>query len=103
MTKEKRQKRFQQKHRHIERQIDIAKTHQQHYYNDNNKHRLHKVHALNCGNPNCVMCMNPRKAFGEKTRSEIKFECSAVEQTNRDSIGKWEWEDLHDPNLDWNG
>ena len=47
------------------------------------------------------MCMNPRRAFGEKTRHEIKFECSAVEQTNRDSIGKWEWEDLNDPNMEW--
>ena len=37
-------------------------------------HKLHKVHAVNCGNPNCVMCMNPRKAFGEKTMQERKFE-----------------------------
>ena len=37
-------------------------------------HKLHKVHAMNCGNPNCVMCMNPRKAFGEKTIQEQRFE-----------------------------
>jgi hypothetical protein len=24
-----------------------------------------------------------------------------VEQTNKDSIGKWEWEDLNDPAVEW--
>ena len=100
MSKEKRQKRFQQKDRHIERQLDIAQTYHN-YYNDNNKHKLHKKHAMNCGRPSCLMCMNPRKAFGEKTWQEVRFECSAVEQTNRDSIGKWEWEDLNDPAMEW--
>jgi hypothetical protein len=37
-------------------------------------HKFHKHHALNCGNPNCLMCMNPRKSFGEKTIQERKFE-----------------------------
>jgi hypothetical protein len=37
-------------------------------------HRFHKKHAFNCGNPHCVMCMNPRKAFGEKTVQEQRFE-----------------------------
>ena len=75
MSKEKRQKRFLQKDRHIERQFDIAKTFGQEYYNDNNKHKLHKRHALNCGNSNCAMCGNPRKYWGEKTLQEVKFEC----------------------------
>jgi hypothetical protein len=100
MSKEKRQKRFQQKNRHIEHQLDIAKTFGHGYYNDNNKHRLHKVNAFNCS---CWMCGNPRKYHNEKTWQERKFECQAVEQTNRDSIGKWEWEDLNDPDMEWNG
>jgi hypothetical protein len=37
-------------------------------------HKFHKRHALNCGNPHCYMCMNPRKADGEKTMQERKFE-----------------------------
>lgn len=37
-------------------------------------HRFWKKHALNCGNPKCVMCMNPRKAWGEKTMQERRFE-----------------------------
>jgi hypothetical protein len=49
------------------------------------------------------MCGNPRKYHNEKTWQERKFECQAVEQTNRDSIGKWEWEDLNDPDMEWNG
>ena len=99
--KEKRQKRFQQKDRHIERQFDIAKSNHHGYFNDNNKHKLHKMSAMNCGNSKCVYCANPRHMWNEKTMPEIKFECSAVEQTNRDSIGKWEWEDLNDPAMVW--
>ena len=37
-------------------------------------HKLHKKNPFNCGNPDCVMCMNPRKSFGEKTMQERKFE-----------------------------
>lgn len=37
-------------------------------------HKYHKHSPLNCGNPNCVMCMNPRKAFHEKTIQEKSFE-----------------------------
>ena len=83
MDKEKRSKRFQQKKRHINRQAEIynniigdrqwipenltklaGKDHKE------SKHRYHKRNALNCGNPQCVMCMNPRKAFGELTMQE---------------------------------
>ena len=39
-----------------------------------NPHKYHKSGLFNCGNPKCVMCMNPRKAFGEKTMQERKFE-----------------------------
>ena len=61
-------------------------------------HRYHKKAAMTC---DCSYCVNPRKSWGEKTLQETKFECSAVEQTNRDSIGKWEWEDLNDPAMEW--
>jgi hypothetical protein len=29
---------------------------------------------MNCGNPNCVMCGNPRKVWGEKTMQEKRFD-----------------------------
>ena len=37
-------------------------------------HRFVKQHSMNCGNPKCVLCMNPRKSFGEKTIQEQRFE-----------------------------
>ena len=32
-----------------------------------------KQHALNCGNPKCAMCANPRKFWGELTLQEKRF------------------------------
>jgi hypothetical protein len=43
-------------------------------------HVYHKHRALNCGNPNCVMCANPRKVFGEITQQERKAELATEEQ-----------------------
>ena len=37
-------------------------------------HKFAKLHAMNCGNPNCVMCANPRKTFKEKTIQEKRLE-----------------------------
>lgn len=37
-------------------------------------HKFAKKHALNCGNPNCVLCANPRKTFKEKTIQEKRFD-----------------------------
>jgi hypothetical protein len=36
-------------------------------------HKFNKHHAMACGNPNCVMCANPRKTFGELTFQEQKL------------------------------
>jgi len=36
-------------------------------------HRLAKHHVMNCGNPKCVMCMNPRKSFKELTQQEKRL------------------------------
>ena len=36
-------------------------------------HRFAKRHAMNCGNPNCVMCGNPRKTFNELTPQEKRL------------------------------
>lgn len=79
-VKSKRSRRIEQKENHMARQWNIAKayslnsesvsTNQRH----NTPHSFHKRNAMNCGNPNCVMCMNPRKAWNEKTMQEKKFE-----------------------------
>ena len=36
-------------------------------------HKFAKLHAMNCGNPNCVMCGNPRKTFKELTSQEKRL------------------------------
>lgn len=33
-------------------------------------HHYEKHKAMNCGNPDCILCMNPRKAFNEPTMQE---------------------------------
>ena len=37
-------------------------------------HKFAKQHAMNCGNPKCFMCANPRKVFKEKTIQEKRLE-----------------------------
>ena len=37
-------------------------------------HKFAKVHAMNCDNPKCFMCANPRKVFKEKTIQEKRLE-----------------------------
>ncbi len=37
-------------------------------------HKFAKRHAMNCGNPKCFMCSNPRKVFKEKTIQEQRLE-----------------------------
>ena len=75
ITRLTRSRRKQQKWVHIAKQTKIA---QKYSYSTTNKriiepHRNHKTHSLNCGNPRCVFCSNPRKMFGEKTIQELSF------------------------------
>ncbi len=103
LDKEKRQKRFEQKKRHIDRQVKVKKSSYSFnkYGETIQPHRFHKMNAMDCGVTGCIWCGNPRRVWGDKTRQEEKFECSAVEQIKRNPIGKWEWEDLNDPAIDW--
>ena len=73
VRKGKRQKRIRQKNNHIKKQVKIAKELGVNFHGtENEPHRLAKVHATNCGDPNCAMCGNPRKFFKEKTLQEKK-------------------------------
>ena len=70
-TKELRNRRILKRNNSIERQSKIAgqygvKKKSSHYYN--------KHHAMNCGDPTCIMCSNPRKLFSELTVQEKSFE-----------------------------
>ena len=79
MDKERRQKRFQQKTRHISRQVGIMKLVVPDHPRLQQPHRYHKVHSVNCGDPHCIMCGNPRKYHNEKTWQERKFEAIPID------------------------
>ena len=70
LTEEKRGKRRRLTKNAIERQKRIAKSLG---VPVKSPHRLSKMHATNCGDPNCAMCGNPRKFWGERTIQERKF------------------------------
>ena len=50
-------------------------------------HKFAKRHAMNCGNPNCVMCGNPRKTFKELTQQEKRLFQDVDTTTDKHSNG----------------
>jgi hypothetical protein len=50
-------------------------------------HKFAKRHAMNCGNPNCVMCANPRKTFKELTQQEKRLFQDVEKTTDKHSNG----------------
>jgi len=61
----------------IAKQKAIAKAHG---FPTGPEHRLAKIHATTCGDPNCAMCGNPRKFFKEKTIQEKRNEQKADDE-----------------------
>ena len=57
-SKEHRQLRIQRNLRHQTRQWQLAK---QYHLESKPKHYYNKHNALDCGNPQCVVCQNPRR------------------------------------------
>ena len=61
----------------IQRQVKIAKAHGLGFHDKAIKepHRLAKHHAMDCGQPGCMMCGNPRKTHKDKlTQQEKSFD-----------------------------
>lgn len=58
----------------IARQVKIAKEFGFGFHDKPIKepHRLAKHHALDCGNPNCYLCGNPRKTHKDKLTAQEK-------------------------------
>lgn len=57
----------------IARQVKIAKSH--HSFDPRNirqTHRLAKHHAMDCGNPGCYLCGNPRKTHKDRLTTQEK-------------------------------
>jgi hypothetical protein len=71
----KHSKRLHADETHIKKQVKIAKAYG---VPVDEPHKLDKHHALNCGNPNCVMCGNPRKFFNEPSIQEKRFDQGAL-------------------------
>ena len=69
--KSKRSRRIQQDDRAIQRQVTIAKTVGLPIVE---AHRYIKKRAMDCGNPGCPVCSNPRKLYKQKTIQERRQE-----------------------------
>ena len=50
-------------------------------------HRFAKHHAMDCGNPGCMLCGNPRKLFNELTPQEKRIYQDAELVRDRRSNG----------------
>ena len=55
----------------IKKQTKIAKSHGMPV---EKAHGFAKQHAMDCGQPGCVLCGNRRKVWGEKTVQEQRFD-----------------------------
>ena len=66
----KKSKRLQKDENAVKKQTKIAK---EFGVPVTEPHKFAKRHAMNCGNPNCVMCSNPRKTFKELTQQEKRL------------------------------
>lgn len=69
-SKIKHSKRLHKESTAIAKQVNIAKSHGM---DVKEPHKFAKHHATNCGQPNCVMCANPRKVWKEDTIQERRF------------------------------
>ena len=68
--KVKRSKRLQKDECAVAKQVKIAKSHGM---DVKEAHKFAKQHAMDCGNPGCGLCGNPRKTHKETTKQEQSF------------------------------
>jgi hypothetical protein len=87
----KKSKRLQKDENAVKKQLKIAKQHNS--FADENKvlkepHRLAKHHAMDCGNPQCPLCGNPRRTHKDTLTAQEKRLFQDVEKvTDRHSNG----------------
>lgn len=68
------------------RQMNIAKNHG-FEVDESELHRFAKKHSLNCGNPKCMWCSNPRKIFKERSIQEKRMFQDLDTERDRHSNG----------------
>jgi hypothetical protein len=73
----------------INKQVKIAKKHGLTEQDRAIKepHRMVKHHAMDCGQPGCVLCGNPRKLFNELTTQEKRLFQDVEQQRDKHSNG----------------
>lgn len=85
----KKSKRILKDENAVKKQVKIAKS--KGTFNQTNieqPHRLAKRHAMDCGNPHCFLCGNPRKTHKDKlTVQEKKMFQDTEEHRDRHSNG----------------
>ena len=67
----------------ISRQVKIARSHNT--FNQatiKQPHRLAKHHAMDCGNPGCFLCGNPRKTHKDRLTQQEKRLFQDLEKTS---------------------
>lgn len=77
----------------VKKQLKIIKQHNT--FGDASKridelqpHRLHKHHAMDCGNPKCYICGNPRKTHKDKLTAQEKRQLQDMDKvTDKHSNG----------------
>jgi hypothetical protein len=71
----------------INKQLKIAKAHgSSDDKNVKNPHRLVKQHAMDCGNPKCLICSR-EKVFGEPTIQQKRFDQNVEDIRDKRSNG----------------
>jgi hypothetical protein len=86
----KHSKRLQKDTNAVNKQVKIARAHG---LTDKDKaikepHRLAKHHVMDCGNPDCYLCGNPRKTHKDKlTAQEKRLFQDTEKTTDRHSNG----------------
>ena len=83
----KKSKRLLKDENAVKKQIKIGKQYGMSKKEMDQPHRLAKRHAMSCGDPNCVMCGNPRKFFNEPTQQEKRLFQDVEKITDRHSNG----------------
>lgn len=69
----------------IKKQSKIAKQHHVNGYDskvEKEPHRFNKHHAMDCGNPECYICGNPRKTHKDKLTLQEKRLFQDLDNTN---------------------
>ncbi len=74
----------------IAKQVKIAK---EHGIPVTDEHRFNKHHAMDCGNPQCLLCSSA-KILGEPTIKQKRFDQNIEEPRDRRSNGLTNQEDL---------